>query len=58
MKKKKTKQKKEDISGLVFVGGILIGVGIGFLTNNLVAFSVLGVGVGFILKGIVDYKLK
>lgn len=47
----KTKDKK-DISGLFIPAGIFIGMGIGFLLDELVAGLFLGMGAGFLLMAI------
>lgn len=57
-KKEARKEKKEDLTGGIFVGCILIGGGIGFLVNQVVAGFLLGVGAGFIIKSLVDLSLK
>lgn len=43
-----SKNKKEDVSGLLFVGCMFIGAGIGFLTGHLVVGGAIGMGVGFL----------
>ena len=48
--------KKKGISGLVFVGCLMIGFAIGFLTGNIVAGLFGGLGVGFIAMAIVRYR--
>ncbi|MEO6761427.1 MAG: hypothetical protein ABI220_03555 [Candidatus Saccharimonadales bacterium] len=45
-------------SGIAFVGSIIIGTGVGMLTNRVGAFSTLGVGVGFILVAILSSSSK
>jgi len=49
--------KRKGISGLVFVGCLMIGFAIGFLTGNIVAGLFGGLGVGFIAMAIVRYKV-
>ena len=41
-------------SGIAFVGSILIGIGVGMLTNKTGAFTLLGVGMGFLLIAIIS----
>jgi len=45
----KEKKDKRGITALFIPGGLFIGMGIGFLTNNLVPGMYIGLGVGFIL---------
>ena len=55
MSSEKQKSKSSGISGLVFVGFLLIGLAIGILTGN-VAVALLGaLGVGFIAMAIARY---
>ena len=44
--------KKKGISGLVFVGCLMIGFAIGFLTGNIPVGLFGGLGVGFIAMAI------
>lgn len=55
---KKTKSKREDISGLFIPGGIFIGMGFGFIFNELVPGLFIGMGVGFILMAITKLLKK
>jgi hypothetical protein len=51
-KNKIKKLKKEDKKGagaLFIPAGLFIGMGIGFLTGNLVSWMMLGLGFGFLL---------
>lgn len=56
MVKKSVKSKKridkEDHSGLFIPGGIFLGMGAGFLTNQLVAGLFIGMGCGFIAMAV------
>jgi len=49
--------KKKGISGLVFVGCLMIGFAIGFLTGNILVGLFGGLGVGFIAMAIVRYRI-
>lgn len=45
-----SQKKSQDQPGPLFIpGGLMIGMGIGFLTENLVAWLFIGLGVGFLL---------
>jgi len=44
-----TRREKDQPGALFIPGGLLTGMGVGFLTNNLVAGLFIGLGVGFIL---------
>ena len=52
MSKKEPEKKKEDITGLFIPAGVLIGVGVGFLINNIPAGTVIGLGCGFLAMAI------
>ena len=49
------KQNKDTISGLFVPAGIFIGMGIGFVTGQLVGAMFIGLGVGFL--GMIIMKL-
>jgi len=49
--------KGKGISGLVFVGCLMIGFAIGFITGQIPAGIFGGLGVGFIAMAIVRYKV-
>ena len=49
----KQKPERKGSSGLVFVGCIMLGLAVGFLTGNIVAGLFGGIGVGFIGMAIV-----
>jgi len=51
------RKKRKGISGLVFVGCLMIGFAIGFLTGNILVGLFGGLGVGFIAMAIVRYKV-
>ena len=51
------KQKKyKDISGYVFVGSIITGMGISMATNTMPFGLIIGVGIGFLLMALVRYR--
>ena len=45
----KEKKDRRGITALFIPGGLFIGMGIGFLTDNLVPGMYIGLGAGFIL---------
>ena len=45
---KKKKNDEFDSSGVLVPAGLLIGIGIGFLTWNIPAWTLIGLGVGFL----------
>lgn len=55
MSGEKQESKKSGISGLVFVGCLMIGLAIGFLVENMAVGVLGGLGVGFIAMGIARY---
>ena len=57
MASEKQEPKKNGISGLVFVGCLMIGFAIGFLTGNIPAGLFGGLGVGFLAMAIVRLKV-
>lgn len=48
MANEKQESKGKGISGLVFVGCLMLGLALGFLFNNIVVGLLGGLGVGFI----------
>ena len=44
----KPKRKKEDPTGLAIPAGLFIGMGIGFITDQFVAWMFIGLGAGFL----------
>ena len=57
MPKKKTKKKKKDeVEALAIPAGLFIGMGIGFMTGNLVPWMFIGLGAGFV--GMILLMLK
>lgn len=56
MSSEKDEGKRSGISGLVFVGCLMLGFATGFLLGNIPVGLFAGLGVGFIAMGIVRYK--
>ena len=53
MKKRGEKKKvKEDRSGLFIPSGLFIGMGLGFLLGNFVAWLFIGLGIGFLITAL------
>jgi hypothetical protein len=48
----------KDISGLVYGGAILIGVGIGFATGSIIAGALIGVGAALLIVAVLRYQLR
>jgi len=46
---KNLKKHKDEVEGLAIPAGLFIGMGIGFLTDNFVAWLFIGLGAGFIV---------
>ena len=53
MEKRKSESKADTAGGLVFVGALMIGLGLGIFYGNTAVGIFLGLGVGFILFGLV-----
>ena len=49
--------KRKGISGVVFVGCVMLGFAVGFITGRLPTGIFGGLGIGFIAMAIVRYKL-
>ena len=58
MAEKKEKSKSDTVGGLVFVGPLLIGIGLGIYFNQTAVGVLVGLGVGFILFGLVKAIMK
>lgn len=52
------RKQRGDNEGLAIPGGLFIGMGIGFLTNNFVAWTFIGFGLGFIAMLLLRMKKK
>jgi len=55
MSSEKQEGKRSGISGLIFVGCLMIGLAVGFFVGNIVAGLFGGLGVGFIAMAIARY---
>ena len=57
-KPKKEESKSDAAGGLVFVGSLMIGIGLGLYYGNPAVGTMLGLGVGFLLYGIIKALMK
>jgi Na+-transporting NADH:ubiquinone oxidoreductase subunit NqrD len=57
-KETEKKKKYNDISGLVFTGCIITGLGISFATNTMPVGIFIGLGVGFIMMAVIRYRAR
>jgi hypothetical protein len=48
--------KKKDDSGVLIPAGLLMGIGIGFLTGQIPAWTLIGLGAGFLAMFILKKK--
>lgn len=56
---KENKIKKKDSEALFIPAGVLLGMGFGFLYNDLVAGLFIGLGIGFLVFAIIStFKYK
>lgn len=58
MAKDRKNKKEGDLSGLAIPAGLFIGMGVGFLNNNLVPWMFIGLGVGFLLMWITHSRKR
>lgn len=58
MEKSKEKSKSDTVGGLVFVGPLMIGIGLGIYYNQTAVGTLVGLGVGFILFGLIKAIIK
>jgi hypothetical protein len=58
MNKSDEKSRSDTVGGLVFVGPLMIGIGIGIYYNITAVGVLVGLGVGFILFGLVKAFMK
>ena len=56
--KKYRKSKADNVGGLVFVGALIIGIGLGIYYGITAVGVLVGLGVGFILFGLVKAFMK
>ena len=58
MAKKKGESRGDTSGGLVFVGAIMIGIGLGIFYKNAAVGTLLGIGIGFVLFGVIKGLVK
>jgi hypothetical protein len=58
MNKSREKSKSDTVGGLVFVGPLMIGIGLGIYYNQTAVGTLVGLGVGFILFGLTKAIMK
>ena len=58
MSGEKQESSRKGISGLVFVGCLMIGLAVGLLTGNMAVALLGGLGVGFIAMAIARYVTR
>jgi len=56
--KKREESKSDTIGGFVFVGPLLIGIGLGIYYNQTAVGALVGLGISFIFFGIVKALMK
>ena len=54
----KKKKKEDDRSGLFIPAGLFIGMGVGFIIDQLVGGLFLGLGLGFLCMALTKIKKK
>ena len=54
----KEKSKSDTVGGLVFVGPLMIGIGLGIYYNQTAVGVMVGLGIGFILFALVKALIK
>lgn len=57
-RRKKEESKADSAGGLVFVGSLMIGIGLGIFNGNTAVGTLIGLGVGFILFGLIKGFVK
>ena len=50
------KKKYKEVTGYVFVGCVVTGMGISFATNTMPVGLFVGVGIGFLMMGLIRHK--
>jgi divalent metal cation (Fe/Co/Zn/Cd) transporter len=58
MANKKSKSKSDTAGGLVFVGALMVGIGLGIFYGNTAVGTLVGLGIGFILFGLIKAFMK
>ena len=58
MDSKEKKSKSDTVGGLMFVGPLMIGIGLGIYYNQTAVGVLVGLGVGFILFGLTKALMK
>ena len=58
MEKKQNKSKSDTVGGLVFVGPLMIGIGLGIYYGQTAVGVLVGLGIGFIFFGLVKAFMK
>lgn len=51
-------KKKHNMSGVVVPAGLLIGIGIGIIIEQVAALTLIGLGVGFLVMYLNSHKKK
>ena len=54
----KNKDKKDDPSGIFVPAGLLLGLGIGFIYNEVAAGLLIGLGAGFLIMALFKITKK
>ena len=52
------KRKYKDVSGLVFIGCVVTGMGISFATNTMPVGLFIGVGIGFLMMALIRHRVS
>ncbi len=55
---KRKKDKREDAAGILIPAGLLIGIGMGFVYENVPAGTLIGLGLGFLGMAIIQLMRK
>ena len=55
---KEKEQRKGDAAGVFIPAGLFIGIGLGFLYNQLVAGLFIGLGLGFVIFALIKLMRK
>ena len=54
----KKESKSDVVGGLVFVGSLMLGIGLGIYYGSAAVGTMIGLGVGFILFGLIKAFMK